>query len=285
MARFWVGGTGSWNDTAHWSTTSGGSGGSSVPTSSDPVTFDSSSGGGTCTVNVASPAMNGLTLSSYTGTLDFANGSPAPTSITSPTFTDSGTGIHSLLLGAVTWSITSPSANIWNASNTNLTLNAGTSTITFAGSHTASQTVTFASGQTYYNLILGPNTDASTAYINDSTAITGTSWTCNNLTINNQCKPVFTNSATITINGTMTCTGTSTNPCFIQGNTTTTGTSGNPVFTLGGTSSGTWTILLGGFTFASNTITFNNSFGSNLNSGTLVINPPSTTSGGGLIIG
>lgn len=41
--RFWVGGTGNINDTGHWSTTSGGSSGASVPTSSDNAIFDANS--------------------------------------------------------------------------------------------------------------------------------------------------------------------------------------------------------------------------------------------------
>ena len=57
MARYWVGGSGNWNDTARWSTTSGGSSGASVPTSADDVYFDGASDTGaafTVTVNVAS---------------------------------------------------------------------------------------------------------------------------------------------------------------------------------------------------------------------------------------
>lgn len=42
-ARYWVGGTGNWNDTAHWSNASGGAGGQAVPTSADDVTMDGSS--------------------------------------------------------------------------------------------------------------------------------------------------------------------------------------------------------------------------------------------------
>jgi hypothetical protein len=44
-ARFWVGGTGNWDatTTTNWSATSGGSGGASVPTLADDVTFDSAS--------------------------------------------------------------------------------------------------------------------------------------------------------------------------------------------------------------------------------------------------
>lgn len=43
--RYWVGGTGTWNttDTTHWSATSGGAGGASVPTSADDVYFNASS--------------------------------------------------------------------------------------------------------------------------------------------------------------------------------------------------------------------------------------------------
>ena len=41
--RYWIGGTGSWSDTAHWSTSTGGTGGASVPTSSDNVYFDANS--------------------------------------------------------------------------------------------------------------------------------------------------------------------------------------------------------------------------------------------------
>lgn len=43
--RYWVGGSGTWNstNTANWSSTSGGSGGASVPTAGDNVYFDDSS--------------------------------------------------------------------------------------------------------------------------------------------------------------------------------------------------------------------------------------------------
>jgi gliding motility-associated-like protein len=43
-ARYWVGGAGDWNDSNHWSTTSGGTGGACVPTVSDDVYFNSASG-------------------------------------------------------------------------------------------------------------------------------------------------------------------------------------------------------------------------------------------------
>lgn len=43
--RYWVGGNGNWNDTAHWSTSSGGASGASIPTSADDVILDTAPGG------------------------------------------------------------------------------------------------------------------------------------------------------------------------------------------------------------------------------------------------
>jgi len=41
--RYWIGNSGNWSDTAHWSASSGGAGGETVPTSSDDVYFDANS--------------------------------------------------------------------------------------------------------------------------------------------------------------------------------------------------------------------------------------------------
>ncbi len=52
--RYWVGGSGNWSSTSHWSTSSGGSSGASVPSTSDDVFIDSNSGfgsGGTITIS------------------------------------------------------------------------------------------------------------------------------------------------------------------------------------------------------------------------------------------
>ncbi|GIL24574.1 MAG: hypothetical protein BroJett042_30870 [Bacteroidota bacterium] len=67
--RFWVAaGASNWNNTANWSTTSGGPGGASVPGPSDAVTFNAS-GLGDCTLDVA-PNVAGITVNGYTGTID-----------------------------------------------------------------------------------------------------------------------------------------------------------------------------------------------------------------------
>jgi hypothetical protein len=42
--RYWIGGSGDWNDNSHWSTTSGGTGGACIPTVFDDVYFNAGSG-------------------------------------------------------------------------------------------------------------------------------------------------------------------------------------------------------------------------------------------------
>lgn len=72
--RYWVGGTGSWSDTARWSTSSGGAGGASVPTASDNAILNGSSGGGTATVDAgADRVCLSLTTTGYTGTMSMNN--------------------------------------------------------------------------------------------------------------------------------------------------------------------------------------------------------------------
>lgn len=61
--RYWVGGTGNRNDSAHWSGTSGGPGGASVPTSADNAFIDSNSGTGTWDCDVADFYCSNLTIS------------------------------------------------------------------------------------------------------------------------------------------------------------------------------------------------------------------------------
>lgn len=96
--RYWVGGTGNTNDTAHWSDVSGGAGGFSVPTSADNAIFDAASNATAYTVTV-NAAFNCLDLSL----------AAAPSG--SGTITLSGSGAVScygslLLLAGMTWSFT-----------------------------------------------------------------------------------------------------------------------------------------------------------------------------------
>lgn len=78
--RYWVGGTGNWSDTAHWSLTSGGATGASVPTSALDVEFDGNSNATayTCTIDVTANC-NDLSFGrapATSGTITFAGGNP-----------------------------------------------------------------------------------------------------------------------------------------------------------------------------------------------------------------
>ena len=75
--RFFVG-SGNWNDTAHWSTTDGGSTGAAVPSSNDDVYFTNNSGA--CNVDVpGGPGINYCysvnIASTYANNITWANGS------------------------------------------------------------------------------------------------------------------------------------------------------------------------------------------------------------------
>ncbi len=129
-SRFWVGGTGTWDNstTTHWAATSGGAGGQSVPGSSDTVTFDASSGGGTVTPNY-NMTVTSITMGAFTGTLDFSANNNSPTM---GTFSGAGTGTRTLNMGSGTWNLTTVGTTWDMSTTTNLTFNAGTSTIKIA---------------------------------------------------------------------------------------------------------------------------------------------------------
>ncbi|WP_131327936.1 hypothetical protein [Chryseobacterium vrystaatense] len=80
---YWVGGNGNWNDRAHWSSTSGGTGGYCVPGPLDDVYFNADSGftssGKTVTVN-SSAYMHNITFSG-SGTAPFLNSTTNPINI------------------------------------------------------------------------------------------------------------------------------------------------------------------------------------------------------------
>lgn len=107
-ARFWVGGTGNWNDTAKWSATSGGAGGASVPTSADTVTIDTNSGVSafTITVNVAANVAT-VNINSANCTLLLNNTFTAATSAT-------------LTIGAIDLNNQTMSTPIFSSSNSNV---------------------------------------------------------------------------------------------------------------------------------------------------------------------
>jgi hypothetical protein len=118
--RYWVGGTASWDATAgtKWATSSGGSGGASVPTASDDVFFDGNSGSGTVTM-VSGRVCRNLDFTGFTGTLAGGGGA---TSTISGSLTV-GAGMTFTLAGAMTFNATTTGHTI--------TLNGKTLTNTF----------------------------------------------------------------------------------------------------------------------------------------------------------
>ncbi|WP_070138063.1 T9SS type A sorting domain-containing protein [Crocinitomix algicola] len=67
--RYWIASTSAnWNDVSNWSSTSGGAGGASVPTTGDFVFFDAN-GLGDCNLDI-DVAFDGINTTGYTGTID-----------------------------------------------------------------------------------------------------------------------------------------------------------------------------------------------------------------------
>ena len=126
--RFWVASTASnWNNTANWSTTSGGAGGASVPGAADVVTFNAARNGN-CTIDVA-VTIAGITVSGYTGTINL-NGFDLTTTGAN-TFT-TGTISNSGASGALTLNTTA--STTFNGSLINANLTGTTGRIFFNGS-------------------------------------------------------------------------------------------------------------------------------------------------------
>jgi hypothetical protein len=115
--RYWVGGTGNWTNTARWSATSGGTGGASVPGTGDTVTFNSSSGGGTATLD-ASFTVQTLTMTGYTGTLAYGTNTISLNNTSGTIFT-----------GDTTYSVSgTPVINVISVGSTAITILSGATT-------------------------------------------------------------------------------------------------------------------------------------------------------------
>lgn len=190
--RFWVGGTGNWDaaTTTNWSASSGGAGGSSVPSSSDTVTFDASSGGGTVTVTANTANVQSITFGDFTGTFD-SNGF---TVNTAGTFNISGSGTRTITLGS-----SAVNVGAWNSgTTTNLTFNANTSTITQSGASSS-----FSGGGLTFNNVVITNTATATMTGANTFANLSRTVAAGNKTA------ALTLGANITVTGTLTVTGAS----------------------------------------------------------------------------
>lgn len=161
-ARFWVGGTGTWNasNTTNWSATTGGAGGASVPVAADTVTIDANSGTGTITV-ATDFTISSLTCGQMNMTLDFATNNNNPTM---NSFTGSGTGVRTVNMGNGTWTITGTSATFFGP-GTGLTLNVGDSKIVFTNTTNTQLSLSLSPAPYTLNTLIF-NRGASTGIIN-----------------------------------------------------------------------------------------------------------------------
>lgn len=187
VGKFWIGGTGNWSDTTHWSISSGGAGGASVPTSTDNVYFDAnsfSSGSQIVTVDTAANCadmdwtgvLNNQTFAgsaalNISGSLTFVSGMN-PTYSGTITFTSTATGktvtVAKTLACAITFDGTGGSWQLQDDLNigsktiklTRGTLDTNGKTVTcgpFDGSATNTRTLTLgastinASGNWFFN--------------------------------------------------------------------------------------------------------------------------------------
>lgn len=226
-ARFWVGGTGTWDasSTTHWSATSGGASGASVPTSADDVTFDANSGtaatvtvngGGvanTITINKSDLTLTHTTESTVTGTVTHTTGTLNTNGQTCVwgAFSSTNSNTRTLTFGASPITITG-GGGAWSVTTTaGLTVTANTAVVTFTGSNA----VFNVSGGNWNGLSLvftgGGNATLASVGSGPSglknVTRTGTAATTDGLTVR----------ANMTISGTLTTTGNSvTNRLLVQ---------------------------------------------------------------------
>jgi hypothetical protein len=224
--RYWVLGTGTWDGTSttNWSTSSGGSGGASVPTASDNVFFDANSnvGTGAFTVTMAtSPRVcNDFTASGLDGTMTLAG--------TSIGLTVSG----SLTFQATNFTRTYTGTTTFNATTTGKTVT--TNGVAFAGSVTFNGVggewtlgSAFSCGSTATLTITNGtfNTSSSGNY-----SVTAGSIVSNNANV----RAISLNASTVNLSSSAVVTLVSTNFTFNAGTSTINCSSSSPVFAGGG---------------------------------------------------
>ncbi len=221
-ARFFVNGgvDNNWGTTGNWSTTSGGAGGSAVPTNADDVTLDTNSPN--CTLNASARVAKTLDTSAYTNTITFTNTLTVSGNVTlgasmvfagasalivdnTSTLTSNGKTVSVPL--TLTGTVTHTLADNWTVTGL-LTLGTGASSTTTINSNT----INAGAGLTNTN---SARTAGTTAVVLNGTGTWSSSangWIGNPLTINT--------AGTITVSGTVSIAG---NLTYTAGTVVTTG--------------------------------------------------------------
>lgn len=280
-SRFWVGGTAIWDGstTTHWSATTGGAGGSSVPASGDDVTFDASSGGGTVTVAATingSNTIQSITMGAFGGTLDFSANNP---NVTMNTFNGSGSGTRTINLGSGTFTLVGTTGFIWDFSTvTGLTFNAGTSTVLFSATPTATRTIILG-GKTFSTVSIAGWNNAFAIVMGSGGG--GASGTIGTFNLTAPAQLFFGYNTTHTITNAFNLAGTSTNQLFFSCEID---TLSSTISVATGSPTISWAGLRGMNFSGGATFTATNSFDFKANTG-ITITPPAAGGGGGRIIG
>jgi hypothetical protein len=217
--RFWVGGNGTWDTTSttNWSSTTGGAGGASAPTSADAAIFDANSGAAVVTLGEDVTAA-GMAYNAFTGTFAFGVykitlvgdgnvllGATTYTATGSKNIelTYAGANARSCFLGAVTYA---------NAFNVKVTAGTGTINIPTTGARVGSLDFTGFSGSWISNGVQNVSgnltlsttmTDTGTHLIQFSGSSSQTI-TTNGRTINRTCYFTDTNTKILADNFTTT---------------------------------------------------------------------------------
>lgn len=141
--RYWVGGDGTWNstDTTHWSATSGGAGGASVPTSADNATFDAASSTAVVTLG-ETVTCNAVITTGFTGTLAFGsyeiNVASVSTCFTGTTsLTVTGTPVVNLTSNTASGTRVISTGAVTESNSVTFNITAGTANVQFQSSSRA----------------------------------------------------------------------------------------------------------------------------------------------------
>jgi hypothetical protein len=277
-ACFWIGGTGTvdgTSDNGEWATTSGGASCSCVPATTDTVTFDANSGGGTVTVNMGGAlwTVSSFTMTNFTGTIDFATNSNSLTITGAGGMAAGGAATKTLNLGSGTFTVSNAGAN-WDTSGAGLTLSAGTSTIAFTASTGTSFQRFFGGSKTYSVVSIGANAEQPMFFSGGGSTIA-------TLTIAAPRVVSFTGAGTYTVTTLTAISGTSSAPVALmtEGNQ-----AGNATISLTNNTTCSWCVFNKMTVSGAGTITATNSMDLANNTGNLSITPPQP-GGGGRIIG
>lgn len=218
------------SSTAMWSTTTGGVTGASAPGTGDAVIFDGATcvGGVTCTItwnapnNVQSITSGACTASTTGCIIDNSINNNNITLSAAAGWNNSGTGTRAIKLGSATYTLSSAtcSSNLWNwATQTNLTLTAGTSIINFSGTYTGTAVCSFSLGSVAvtYNSMNWTGAGNKTGI---SLAIGGTGVTFNSMGFTAPGTAYFTAGTTTNI-GTLSIAASNTSPFLLTSSGTT----------------------------------------------------------------